>query len=90
MKVVKFDRTMIFRVSCGRDTSCPTLKGECRLRVFKKRVLRNILGPKREELTGDKGRWVGGVCGRRCIQSFYGGNTRDTTWRTLAQIRGEC
>jgi hypothetical protein len=33
------------------------LKEEHRLRV-----LRNVLGPKREELTGDKGRWVGCVC----------------------------
>jgi hypothetical protein len=29
------------------------LKEECRLRVFEKRVLRRIFGPKRDEVTGN-------------------------------------
>jgi hypothetical protein len=30
-----------------------TLREECRLRVFKNRVLRRITGPKRDEVTGE-------------------------------------
>jgi hypothetical protein len=30
-----------------------TLREECRLRVSEKRVLRRILGPKRDEVTGE-------------------------------------
>jgi hypothetical protein len=30
-----------------------TLREECRLRVFKNRVLRKIFGPKRDEVTGE-------------------------------------
>jgi hypothetical protein len=33
-----------------------TLREECRLRVFENRVLRRIFGPKREEVTGERGR----------------------------------
>jgi hypothetical protein len=29
------------------------LREECRLRVFKNRVLRRLLGPKRDEVTGE-------------------------------------
>jgi hypothetical protein len=32
---------------------CITLRQEHRLRVFENRVLRNIFGPKREEVTGE-------------------------------------
>ena len=37
----------------GRETWSLTLRDECRLRVFEKRVLRRIFGPKRDELTGE-------------------------------------
>jgi hypothetical protein len=29
------------------------LRDECRVRVFERRVLRNIFGPKRDEVTGE-------------------------------------
>jgi hypothetical protein len=32
---------------------------ECRMRVFEKRVLRRIFGPKRDEVTGE---WGGVLC----------------------------
>ena len=83
MKVAECDRTRMLCVLCGCDTWYRTLKEERRLRVLKTRVLRNVLGPKREELTGEWGRWVGGVCGKRGIQGFGGGNRRgDATWKT--------
>jgi len=53
VKMVEFDRTRMLCVLCGCDTWYLTLKEERRLRVFKKRVLKNVLGPKREELTGE-------------------------------------
>jgi hypothetical protein len=34
------------------ETWSPTLRGEHRLSVFEKRVLRRIFGPKREEMAG--------------------------------------
>ena len=37
----------------GCETWSLTLREERRLRVFKNRVLRNIFGPKRDEVTGD-------------------------------------
>ena len=37
----------------GCKTWSPTLKEECRLRVFKNRVLRRINGPRRDEVTGE-------------------------------------
>ena len=37
----------------GCETWSFTLREECRLRVFKNRVLRGIFGPKRNEVTGD-------------------------------------
>jgi hypothetical protein len=36
-----------------RQTETHTLREECRLRVFEKRVLRRIFGPKRDEVTGE-------------------------------------
>jgi hypothetical protein len=35
----------------GCETWSPTLREECRLRVFENRVLRNIFGPRRDEVT---------------------------------------
>jgi len=40
----------------GRETLSLTLREECRLRVSENGVLRRILGPKREEVTGEWGR----------------------------------
>jgi hypothetical protein len=37
----------------GCETWSPTLREEYRLRVFEKRVLRRIFGPKRDDMTGD-------------------------------------
>jgi uncharacterized membrane protein len=37
----------------GCETWSLTLREEHRLRVFEKRVLRRIFGPKRDEVTGD-------------------------------------
>jgi len=37
----------------GCETWLLTLREECRLRVFEKRVLRRIFGHKRDEVTGD-------------------------------------
>jgi len=40
----------------GYETWSLTLREERRLRVFDNRVLRRILGPKRDELTGEWGK----------------------------------
>jgi hypothetical protein len=37
----------------GCETWSLTLREECRLRVFENKVLRRILGPKRDEVTGE-------------------------------------
>jgi hypothetical protein len=51
---IKIYRTIILPVVLyGYETWSPTLRGECRLRVFKNRVLRRILGFKRDEVTGE-------------------------------------
>jgi hypothetical protein len=52
-------KTRIYRtillpvVLYGCETWSLILRGEHRLRVFEKRVLRGIFGPKRDEATGD-------------------------------------
>jgi hypothetical protein len=43
----------IWTVLYGRETWSLTLREERRLRVFENRVLRRILGPKRDEVTGE-------------------------------------
>jgi hypothetical protein len=40
----------------GREPLSPTPREESRWRVFENRVLRRIVGPKREEVTGEWGR----------------------------------
>jgi hypothetical protein len=40
----------------GRETWSLTVRAEHRLRVFEKRVLRRIFGPKRDEVTGGWGK----------------------------------
>jgi len=53
-KNVKIYRTTIFRVVLyGCETWLLILMEECRLRVFQDRVLRGILGGKRDEVTGE-------------------------------------
>jgi hypothetical protein len=52
---IKIYRTIIFPfVLYGCKTRSLTLREECRLSVFQKRVLRRIFGPKRD---GVKGKW---------------------------------
>ena len=47
-------RTIILPVVLyGCNTWPLTLREECRLRVFDNRVLRRILGPKRDKVTGE-------------------------------------
>ena len=52
-KNIKFKiyRTIMFAVLYGCETWSFTLRDECRLRVFEKRVLRRIFWPKRDEVT---------------------------------------
>jgi len=51
---IKIYRTIIFPVVLyGCETWSLTLREERRLRVFENRVLRRVLGPKRDEVTGE-------------------------------------
>jgi hypothetical protein len=51
---IKVHRTIILPVLLyGCETWSLTLREEQRLRVFEKRVLRRIFGPKRDEVTGE-------------------------------------
>ena len=51
---IKIYRTIILPfVLYGCGTWSFALRDECRLRVFENRVLRRILGPKRDEVTGE-------------------------------------
>jgi hypothetical protein len=51
---IKIYRTIILPVVLyGCETWSLTLREERRLRVFENRVLRRILGPKRDEVTGE-------------------------------------
>ena len=51
---IKIYRNIILPVVvCGCETWSLTLREERRLRVFEKRVLRRIFGPKRDEVTGE-------------------------------------
>jgi len=53
-KKIKIYRTIILpSVSRGCETWSLTLREERRLRVFENRVLRKILGSKRDEITGE-------------------------------------
>jgi hypothetical protein len=44
---------MILRVLYMGETWSFTLRNECKLRVFENRVLRRIVGPKRDEAKGE-------------------------------------
>jgi len=51
---IKIYRNIILPVVLyGCETWTLTLRKECRLRVYENRVLRNIFGPKRDEVTGE-------------------------------------
>jgi hypothetical protein len=51
---MKIYRTIILLVGLyGCETRSLTLKGERRLRVFEKRLLRRIFGPKKDKVTGE-------------------------------------
>jgi hypothetical protein len=51
---IKIYRTVILPVVLyGCETWSLTLREECRLRVFENKVLRRIVGPKRDEVTGE-------------------------------------
>jgi hypothetical protein len=51
---IKIYRTIILPVVLyGCETWSLTLREECRLRVYENRVLRRIIGPKRDEVTGE-------------------------------------
>jgi hypothetical protein len=48
-----YGNIMLPVVLYGYGTGSLTLKEECRLRVFENRMLRKVLGPKRDEVTGE-------------------------------------
>jgi hypothetical protein len=51
---IKIYKTIVLPVILyGCETWSLTLRQDCRLRVFKNRVLRRIFGPKRDEATGE-------------------------------------
>jgi len=51
---IKIYRTIILPVDLyGCETWSPTLREECKLRVFENRVLRRIFGPKMDKVTGE-------------------------------------
>jgi hypothetical protein len=50
---IKICKTLILLASYGCVTWSLTLREEHRLRVFENRVLRRVLGPKREEVAGE-------------------------------------
>ena len=54
---IKIYRTIILPVVLyGCETWSLTLREERRLRVFENRMLRRIFGPRREEVTGERGK----------------------------------
>ena len=51
---INIHRTIILLVILyGYETWSPTLREECRLRVLENRVLRRILWPNRDDITGE-------------------------------------
>jgi len=53
LKIKIYSTIILPVVLYGCETWSLTLREECRLRVFEKRVLRRIFGPKRDEVTGE-------------------------------------
>ena len=56
LKIKLYRTTILPIVLYGCETWSLTLREECRLRVFEKRVLRRLFGPKRDEITGEWGK----------------------------------
>jgi hypothetical protein len=52
LKIINMQAIILPVVLYGCESSCITLRGEHRLRVFDNRVLGRIFGPKREEVAG--------------------------------------
>ena len=50
---VRYTELQCFGFLCDCKTSSLTLREECRLRVSENKVLRRILGPKRDKVTGE-------------------------------------
>ena len=50
---IKIYRTIILPVLYGCETWSLALREERRLRMFENKVLRRVLGPKRDEMTGE-------------------------------------
>jgi hypothetical protein len=53
LKITIYRTIILPAVLYGRETWSLTLRKERRLRVFEKRVLRRVFGPKRDEVTGE-------------------------------------
>ena len=54
--VINIYRTIFLRVGmCVHETGCLVFWEECRLRVYKNRLLKKIFGSRREVVTGD---WI--------------------------------
>ena len=53
LKITVYRTIILPVVSYGCETWSLTLREECRLRVFEKRVQRRIFGPKKNEVTGE-------------------------------------
>jgi len=63
---IKIYRTIILSVVYGCETLSLTLREEGRLRVFDKRVLRRIFGPKMYKVTGKWRRLHNEMCDLYC------------------------
>ena len=63
---IKIYRTITLPVVYGCETWSLTLREECWLRVFEKRVLRRIFGPKMDEVRGEWRRLHNEICGLYC------------------------
>ena len=53
IKITIYRTIILYVVLYGCETWSLLLREECRLKVFEKRVLREIFGPKRDEVTGE-------------------------------------
>jgi hypothetical protein len=68
---IKIHRTTILQVVLyGCETWSFTLREECRLRVFKNRVLKRIFGPKRDEEAGEWRR----LCNKELYALYFSPN----------------
>jgi len=63
---IKIYRTIILPVVYGCETWSLTLREKSRLRMFEKRALRRIFGPKMDEVTGEWRRLHNEICDLYC------------------------